>query len=431
MIGLFALTPAARRAAAELASRLGPDAVLADGPLAPTVRRMWPLLDAAVFFLSAGEAVRLVAPLLTDRQVDPGVVCVDERLRFAIALDGGQDAGANALAQQVADVLGCTPVITTTPGGGSSSPWDEVVDLLDAAVDGDIAACGAAVLDGAPVQLLNPHGFPLPALPENVCAEPKNPVWTVVVDDRRPYGDDPERTVRIVPRTVVVGVGSRHGVARSEVTELVATLERGHGLDLRSVRAFATVEGKADEDGVVEAVQDLGFWHAVEAGDELPLLVYPAATLAEVEVPNPSDAVETELGTPSVAEAAALHAVAEHGAAELVVAKISSAGATIAAARPRPRGRLAVVDLGPAPDLRTPRAEAELRRAAVVVDPAGRVEELRHLLRQGTEVRGGGAADAVALARSGRAVALLADDADTDVEAADIDVVRVPGVPSV
>ncbi|GAA2821199.1 cobalamin biosynthesis protein [Saccharopolyspora taberi] len=424
MIGLFALTPAARRAAAELAARLGPDAVLADGPLGPVVRRMWPQLDAAVFFLAAGEAVRVIAPLLRDRQTDPGVVCVDEQLRFAIALDGGHDAGANALAEQVADVLGCTPVVTTVPGGGSSSPWDEVVDLLDATVDGDIAACGAAVLDGERVLVVNPHGFPLPALPDNVGTDVDRPLWTVVVDDRLPGEEDSERTVRLVPRTLVVGVGSRRGVARSEVTELVARLARDHDLDLRAVRAFATVDDKADEHGVVEAVQDLGFWHAAEAGDELPLLRYPAAELAGVEVPNPSDAVAAHTGTPSVAEAAALRAAGELGPAELVVGKITGENVVVAAARTRPRGRLAAITLGPAPDLRTPRAEAELRRAAVVVDPDHRIDEVRHLLRPGTDVRPGTPEDAVSLALKGNAVALLGELTT----AADLDLIQVPGI---
>ncbi len=88
---------------------------------------------------------------------------------------------------------------------------------------------------------------------------------------------------------------------------------------------------------------------------------------------------------------------------------------TVAAARIRPRGRLAVVGLGPgAADLRVPRADAELRRASIVVGLDQYVEQVAHLLRPGTEVRASGlgdeeqrAADAVALAAKGHAVALI------------------------
>src|SRR5205807_8271509 len=73
LIALFAVTDAGRRAAAELAPAL--DARLHRLDELPD---LWPRLDAAVFFLATGAAVRLIAPLLADKRTDPGVVCVDE-----------------------------------------------------------------------------------------------------------------------------------------------------------------------------------------------------------------------------------------------------------------------------------------------------------------------------------------------------------------
>ena len=62
-------------------------------------------------------AVRAVAPLLADKQVDPAVVCVDDQGRFAIALCGGHQGGANGLAREVAGHLGAEPVVTTASDG--------------------------------------------------------------------------------------------------------------------------------------------------------------------------------------------------------------------------------------------------------------------------------------------------------------------------
>ena len=104
-----------------------------------------------------------------------------------------------------------------------------------------------------------------------------------------------------------------------------------------------------------------------------------------------------------------------------------------------------MVGLGPgADDLRVPRAAAELRRASVVVGLDQYVEQIRHLLRPGTQVHASGlgeeeqrAADAVALAGKGHAVALIGSgDAgiyamgSPALEAAgpDVEVVGVPGV---
>ncbi|WP_107078842.1 precorrin-3B C(17)-methyltransferase, partial [Micromonospora sp. MH33] len=114
-------------------------------------------------------------------------------------------------------------------------------------------------------------------------------------------------------------------------------------------------------------------------------------------------------------------------------------------ARQAPRGRLALVGLGPgAADLRTPRAVAELRRAAVVVGLDQYLDQVRDLLRPGTRVLASGlgaeearARAAVAEATAGHAVALVGSGdagvyamASPALEYADdrIDVVGVPGV---
>jgi cobalt-precorrin 5A hydrolase/precorrin-3B C17-methyltransferase len=420
-IALFAVTAAGRRAADEVAAAL--DAEVRDLDALPA---LWSELDGAVFFLATGATVRLIAPLLADKRTDPGIVCVDEARRFAVALAGGHGGGANALATRVAAVLGAQPVITTASDAVGSTGLDELVELLDATVDGDLAAAGTALLDGA-AQVQNPLGFPLPSLPPATAA----PRHTIVVTDRAGSGG-----TRLVPRTLVVGIGSARGVPASAVTAALGRLETEHGLDLRAVRAFASVDLKADEAGILDAIAPA------------ELRTYPAAVLAGIEVPNPSEVVRAEIGTGSVAEAAALHAAAELGgsaAVELAVQKVKGDNVTVAAARIRPRGRLAIVGLGPgAADLRVPRADAELRRASIVVGLDQYVDQVRHLLRPGTEIRASGlgdeeqrAADAVALAAKGHAVALIGSgDAGIYAMASpalqgagtDIDVVGVPGV---
>ena len=62
---------------------------------------------------ATGIAVRFLDGLVQDKQTDPAVVVVDEAARHAVALLGGHEGGANALAYQVAATLGATPVITT------------------------------------------------------------------------------------------------------------------------------------------------------------------------------------------------------------------------------------------------------------------------------------------------------------------------------
>jgi cobalt-precorrin 5A hydrolase/precorrin-3B C17-methyltransferase len=127
------------------------------------------------------------------------------------------------------------------------------------------------------------------------------------------------------------------------------------------------------------------------------------------------------------------------------VTKQVSARATAAVARCRPRGRLAIVGIGPgARDLLTPRAVAELRRASVIVGLDQYVRQIADLIPAGTRVLPSGlgaeeerASAAVSEALAGRAVALIGSGdagiyamASPALGLADerIDVVGVPGV---
>ncbi|MFF7329456.1 precorrin-3B C(17)-methyltransferase [Streptomyces sp. NPDC008150] len=428
MIGLISATAAGAAARDRLAAAWPDRTRVYDGPVREAVRAAFAECDRLVCFLATGATVRLLAPLLDDKATDPGVVCVDEGGRFAVSLVGGHGGGANELAREVGALLGAEPVVTTaTDAVGLPG-----LDTLGFPAEGAVAAVSRALLDGEPVALEADFAWPLPPLP---FAGAAGSAHVVRLTDRAVGAGPGEVLLR--PPSLVVGVGASRGVPAEEVIALVEGALADAGLSAASIAHLATVDAKADEAGVVEAARHLG----------VPLVTYPAGELAAVEVPNPSGAPLAAVGTPSVAEAAALV-----GGGELLVPKRKSeradgtpAMATCAVVRRPGRGRLAVVGLGPgARDLLTPRAEAELRGAAVLVGLDQYVDQIRDLLRPGTRVLESGlgaeeerARTAVAEARRGRTVALIGSgDAGVYAMASpalaeasdDIDVVGVPGV---
>jgi cobalt-precorrin 5A hydrolase/precorrin-3B C17-methyltransferase len=410
VIGLVTTTAAGRKAAGELEA-LGETRVYDVRDLATA----WAECDALVVFLATGAAVRLLAPLLCDKESDPGVVCVDEGRRFAVALVGGHRGGANHLAQEVADLLGCEPVVTTaTDAAGIPG-----LDTWSWPVEGEVARVSRALLDGEPVRLVMDPVQPIPPLPVTDHGD-----VVLAVTDRLVEAD-----VVLRPPTLVLGIGASRGVKVEELQELVTTTLKEHGLSSLSVSHVATVDAKADEGGIVGLCAKTGW----------PLVTHPADVLARTEVPNPSEHPLEAVGTPSVAEAAAM----QHG--DLVVEKVKSPMATLAISRIRPRGRLSVVGLGPgARDLLTPRAVEALRASSVWVGLDQYVDQVRDLARPGTRFVETGlgkeeerAHSAVALAAEGHAVALLGSgDAQVyamaspalEVAGDDIDVEVVPGV---
>jgi len=500
MIGLITVTAGGRSAAERLAAVL-PYARLYDGPAASAIPLAFAECDAIISFLAVGATVRIAAPLITGKYEDPGVVCVDEALRFAIPVLGGHAGGANVLARRVAGIIGATAVITTAAEAAGSVGLDEFgADLGFVPEPGsDMAAVGAAILSGERVTLTMEHQWPVPPLPPNVvrAARPEPGVPAIVVSDQVPLPEpaelpgasglpgaaraaggsgaagaaqSPGPRVIYRPPSLVVGAGASTGVTADEAGKLIDETLAAAGLSRMSVRWLATADVKASEPGLLEVAAERG-WRVVTV---------PAAQLAAVQVPTPSEVVRAAVGTPSVAEAAALlvasgrgdgagrgvqgpdeaaaggepegggvpgqdRAADVPGDATLVVTKRASARATVAVARRRPRGRLALIGLGPgARDLLTPRAIAELRRASVVVGLDQYLRQVADLLPPGTRVLASGlgeerqrAAAAVDAALAGHAVALASSGdagiyamASPALELADgrIEVTGVPGV---
>ena len=122
---------------------------------------------------------------------------------------------------------------------------------------------------------------------------------------------------------IVIGIGCQRGITR-------ATLEHAIDSALKAlatvrVRSLASHAHKASEPALLELSAQRGW----------PLRCYPAHTLATITIPNPSTLVADTVGTPSVAEAAAL--CASNGGALLVAKQLhrgtNGKSVTIAAAR--------------------------------------------------------------------------------------------------
>lgn len=275
--------------------------------------------DALVFVSAAGIAVRAIAPLVEDKYRDPAVVCVDEAARFAIPLLSGHVGGANALARDIAAILGAQPVITTATDARGVFAVDEwataqglaILDRTEAkAVSADLLA-GRAVgfasdfcVDGDP-----PAG--LVAAGSDACARGISVSLDVT---RRPFA----HTLRLVPQVVTVGVGCRRGVSAQAVSRSVDACLDEARLARAAVRMVATIDRKADEPAIVELARAIG----------VPLRTHAAAELAKLPGDfSSSEFVERTVGVDNVCERAACA-----GGERLLLGKRASGGVAVALA---------------------------------------------------------------------------------------------------
>ncbi|MFI5068831.1 MAG: SAM-dependent methyltransferase, partial [Streptosporangiales bacterium] len=364
VIGLIAVTASGRAAAQRLAAAWPGQTRTYDGPARQALPRAWAQCDGLVCFLAVGATVRLIAPLLDSKWTDPAVVCVDESARRAVAVVGGHAAGANALARRVAEVFGADAVITTATDAVSLPG----LDTLGWPTEGTIGPVSRALLDGERIRLESAETWPLPPLPDTV-GESGN--YCILVTDR--VVTAAPRTAILRPPSLVIGVDATAGAAAGDILQVVDSALGEAGLSPASVTALAVLQergaardgdqdgGRGGPPGIAEAARERGW----------PVRSYPAGQAARSRRRR--------------GEAAALA-----GGDDLVVPERSADGVHVAVARVRPRGRLALVGIGPgARDLLTPRARNELRRASVVAGLGQSLDQVADLLRPGTRVLGG------------------------------------------
>lgn len=134
-----------------------------DGALRDQIAPLFAEQDQLIFFVSLGAVVRLIAPHLRDKDVDPGVIVVDDAGQYVIPVLSGHVGGANEWSERVADLIGATPVLTTASDVGKTIPVDILGRHLGWRVEApkiNITRVSAHVVNGEPIAFVQEAGSP-------------------------------------------------------------------------------------------------------------------------------------------------------------------------------------------------------------------------------------------------------------------------------
>ena len=357
-----------------------------DGCLEPSqLEEHWPAAEALVVVAACGLVVRRIAPLLRGKWSDPAVVVLDPEGRFAIPLLGAHAAGGEALCQRLAALLGGQVVATGSSSGRGQLALDSFGHRWGwrPGAGGDWSALMQRAARGpAPPKLLQEAGSTrwrlLEAAGELADWQPDGvEPPDLVVSHRRGEG------CRWHPPCLWLGIGCERDTSLDLLERLVDRQMEVAGLAREAVAGLVSIDRKADEPALLELARRR----------QWPLRWFTADALAAVAVPTPSAAVAAEMGTASVAEAAALLAAGPE--ARLLLPKqvlhrqgAERGAATLAIAQAQEQwfpngGELHLVGSGPGRlDLLTPDARRALAEASVWVGYGPYLDLLEPLRRQ-------------------------------------------------
>ena len=255
-----------------------------------------------LFIGAAGAVTRLISRLLRGKDHDPAVLVLDPKGQWIIPLLGGHSSGAEQLAREYAADLGGEAVLTGAAAsqqrlaldqfgkawgwkrGGRTEAWRQ---LMQQQARGQMATIEQ---NSGLTPWRNSANHPLLAETVNSTAHLS-------------IGPDQNSACRWHPACAWIGVGCERNTSLSLVERAVDKALEEAEVAIEAVAGIASADRKADEAALLTLVKER----------QWAFRTFCAEELNQVAVPTPSERVRDEMGTASVAEAAALLASGQTG----------------------------------------------------------------------------------------------------------------------
>ena len=328
---------------------------------------------------AAAILIRQLAPLLVNKWDEPPVLQINGAPKdgHIICLLGGHHGG-NHLAQKFAKLWQMQAITTSATDKIGFSP-DNPPENWRLRNGGQSKNLSVKLLKGEVIYIF--------ANPDNLLEEWQKQMGAFSNDVAIKITDNPNDAdmiispflhyqgsdmnsgkLQICPPMLALGVGAIRDCDFHRLEQLIFSKLNEANLAPESIYGLASATVKMNESALHQIAQKYG-WQ---------LRFFEAETLSKIDIPNPSEIVRTEIGTPSVAEASAFCLADINGKAELLLEKQKNTDATCAVAwnyqcftdcdTGIKAGYLTVLGLGPGDnDFRLPAATAKLACAETII----------------------------------------------------------------
>lgn len=283
--------------------------------LADAVGDAFSRYDALIFFSAIGIAVRLIAPHLQSKLLDPAVVVVDDCSIYAVSLLSGHVGGANALTYQIADALKAQPIVTTATDVNKLLAPDVIARELGLKPypKSMIERINSSLLAHRPISYYIDKSFARAEFFRQKLGERSIESKIVTVDEAfsiRGLGvfitpqalPICEKLMYLHPCRLIAGIGCRRGVPEEEIKSALSAACELIGQEISAVSLIASAIVKADEKGIIALADHLQIPARFFRNEELE------NKIKEYDL-DQSDFVKSKIGVGNVCSAAAISCV--------------------------------------------------------------------------------------------------------------------------
>lgn len=228
------------------------------------IASLWKTYSGFTLIMATGIVVRVIAPLLESKDVDPAVVVMDDAGRFAISLLSGHLGGGNELAERCAFVSGARAVITTATDANNLPSFDMLAKEQGWVIDdlSRIKQLNTLLLDNQEIAVVDPggqtrcwlHGRGRITFHETFAEAVASPArgFLFVTNRHLPPQTSPSNLLILRPRNLVLGIGCNRGTSADEIETFIRLHLKRLFLSPKSVYCIASVAAKRDEAGLIE-----------------------------------------------------------------------------------------------------------------------------------------------------------------------------------
>jgi cobalt-precorrin 5A hydrolase len=279
-----------------------------DDQTSSKIAELFGKFDGLVCLFSLGAVIRLVAPYLKDKKIDPAIIVIDDKANFVISVLSGHLGGANELTEEIAKKLGSTPVVTTAADVNKTIPVDLVGKEFGWKIDDDsnVTRISALMVNEEKIGVYQDAGeknWWKTELPKNVTVYKS--IEDLVQSDSRAYliisdrvFDDTitKNSVIYRPQTLVIGIGLHENTTKEKIKESLALILTKYNLNSKCIAKLVSIKKPKDVQGLINIAKEMN----------VPLEYFEREELAKIDIPNPSQMVQAYEGTSSVSEASAI-----------------------------------------------------------------------------------------------------------------------------
>ncbi len=362
-------------------------------------------VDAIIFIGAMGICIRSIARYIKDKHSDPAVINIDSTGRFVISVLSGHVGGANDLTKDIAHIIGGEAVITTQSDNtnlwaldtlGSKYDWETTsnkenfnlplttfVNKKQTALLLDIKDEGTAFLERSK--------------PEHVNIFYKftdidfSKYELLIAVTPYLYPNTNIQTIYYHPKVLHLGIGCRKDCKPEGIAQYIGEFIKQKNITAASIQDISTIDIKKDE----ALLKDLQAYFG-----HLPVNIYTADELSDIDVPNPSEKVREVTTVGGVSESTSIRS-ADYGNLILekqkgVLSKGNDFTFAIALNRYAIRqGHIEIVGAGPGdPDLVSVRGRQFLEIADLILYAGSLVpKELTFCAKDGAVVRSSASMD--------------------------------------